>query len=167
MLITTFHLNDSRDLHKIGLAFCTGERDNTLTGRVLFDLSMQGARLVRDYLSLTSGPAGSYPFESSWNQHVGEEKAFYSIMLPWSMVKELAIFHFVTRNDVEFVYCNDDQIWTDAGETWKAIDDAWAGAIEKYGDEIARKFVDSHITVIKRWRGQKAPNNQHQATGRF
>lgn len=151
------------DMEKIGFSALTGERDNTMTHRLLVDMSLTGAMILRELMDLPYGPAGSMPFNSNWNRMVGENAAIYSAMIPADWWPQLAVFGLLKLGSL-FVYNNESMVWNDDGESWQQVDIHWslaeAKAMKLEGGrdhpqfyQTMRESVPDYIRKVNRWKG--------------
>lgn len=166
-----------RGLEILGISVLTGERDNTMTGRLLCDLNQDGVSLVTRYFGLPQHNPIAH-LESNWNREVNGKPAVSSIMLPSILFPELAVFGLITMPGVEFVYANQYHIWSDDDTTWNRIDLAWSEAMIEAEKTIGRddirfsrtaaNLVPSYLQDVKRWKGLGGltVNQVHAMSGR-
>jgi hypothetical protein len=149
-------LNDYRDLQRYGLNCLTGEAC-AYTYRVLFDLSEEGAALVRNYLGLAPGAI----FLDNWNSMVGTAPAVGSVMLSHAVVKDLMVFALLSVGNFDRV------LQTVNGTIGFNLDDRMCALFLKYAKEWPQETTRLHHNCRK---GGNQPHigdrNIHQATGR-
>jgi hypothetical protein len=163
MALTTFKDNSMKtttlqnysDLVKFGLNSLTGEAC-VYGHRTLFDVSKEGAELIRCYFGLPL----DCPLLANWNAKVGDADALGSIMLSRAVVKDLMIFALLHVGDFDRV------IVSPMGTTGYNLDDSVAKICDEYRERNPTT-TELHYNVRKT---SKAPNaggrNVHNASGR-
>jgi hypothetical protein len=111
-------MRDGRDLENYGINLLTGEACR-VGRRVLTDLTERGRRIVADMLGL----GDQRGFAENWNSRVGDSPAVASVMLPYSMIRDLmtwCLIHdgctAIIETDDEYVYGREDSDGTEWDE---------------------------------------------------
>jgi hypothetical protein len=85
------HIRSWFDLERYGICFLTGEAC-AYGLRLLFDLNLDGVRLISNFLGIRYNDDGSNAFAANWNSKVNGQPAIRSVLLPSGIFQELTIF---------------------------------------------------------------------------
>lgn len=151
------HIRSWADLRQFGINALTGEAC-AYNLRLLCDVSEQGATHVAAFLGL---PVGT-KFNENWNTMVGDQPAIGSVMLPRSIMIDLAAF--IARREIDpdaIVYGVGTRFVSayrqyPVGSTLSVTDDFVAAVHRAYGE---------HLVEIVR-RPSQPDRNTHAMSGR-
>ena len=111
-------LHNGNDLYKYGINLLTGEACR-VGRRVLTDLSARGAGIVSDMLGISH-----QQFADNWNTKVGDSPAVASIMLPYSLIRELMVWCLIKDGCTRIIETDDDMIYgQEESDDPKEVDD--------------------------------------------
>jgi hypothetical protein len=153
-------ISNWKDLEPFGINCLTGERCGYGL-RVLCDLNDYGSILLAMFFG-TTPELFTLSLNSAWNSQVNGKPAIWSILLPKSILQDLAAFALLQRNSE--VWITPNAVMVPGVEDVTAYEDAWAA----WSDETP--YVPEIYRNIQRIRGlnvdQPGGVCTHQMSGR-
>lgn len=139
------------------LSTLTGEADGTNLGRVLCDLSEEGASLIGEYFGL-----GTDPQTPNWNPRINSDTpAVKSVMLRGGEIRRFALFAMMKNAEGNEVFAHKQP----AGGNWVWYYDDGDTTEEEWDklEETRERAEDRTIYYIY---GTAGTRNRHEFTGR-
>ena len=151
-MINHISISNWKDLEAYGIGLLTGE--SCAYGlRGLFDLTPTGAEIIASFFGLPE--SGSENFAEPWNNYVGGKNSVASVMLPYSLFQELALYVLLYHERFAVAVFSESAGQALGFRTLKAYKDL-------------KEFLNTDHRVVLNHEGPHAEDgrNVHQATGR-